>query len=96
MSSKFDEFLKLYNDDRADLSGRLGSIDTKLEGISDFKKAVTEHEVKIKALAEGVSANHKRIKGVYTRAWVFLTSLVVAMAGGIFSMFKYLSKHGGP
>jgi len=94
--SKFDDFLQLYNNDRAELSGRLSRIETNVEGIKDFETSVTEHEVKIKALAEGVSANHKRIKGVYTRAWVFLTSLVVAMAGGIFSMFKYLSKHGGP
>jgi len=94
MSSKFDEFLKLYNDDRADLSGRLGSIDTKLEGISDFKKAVTEHEVKIKALAEGVSANHKRIKVIHGQAWKFIVGVMLSLFGTIFGMVKYL-KHGG-
>ena len=92
--SKFDDFLQLYNNDRAELSGRLSRIETNVEGIKDFETSVTEHEVKIKALAEGVSANHKRIKVIHGQAWKFIVGVMLSLFGTIFGMVKYL-KHGG-
>lgn len=91
---KFDDFLKQYNDDRVEQGRVLGCIDTKLEGINDFKKAVTEHEVKIKNMELGITANHKRIKGMRKQMWVFVCSLVIALVSGITGLIKYL-KHGG-
>ncbi len=94
MSSKFDGFVEKYNKDQVQLSDTLARIDTKLEGIDTFKKATIEHAIKIKNSEFAISANHKRIKGVYTRMWAFVCSLVLALVGGIFGMVKYL-KHGG-
>lgn len=106
--SKFDDFIEQYrrdqeryHEDQNHLSNQLGSINTRLVDIGDFKKAVIEHEVKIKNIKEtdlvtlgnAVAANHNRIKGVYKKMWAFACSIILLLSGSLAWIFR--SKHGG-